>query len=206
MRITIIDYGMGNLKSIYNALMHLSESDITIADDASKLSESDAFILPGVGAFEDAMQNLEKRGFREALNREVLEKKKPILGICLGMQLLFSDSEEGSYTRGLGWIEGNVIMLKPGKSFRVPHVGWNDLIVKDHTMFQRLEEDKNVYFVHSYFADTPKEYITATFSYGKEFTAAVAKDNIWGMQFHPEKSQKVGFTLLKNYLEFCRSY
>lgn len=203
MKIYIIDYGMGNLKSILNALKHVTDYEVAVTDDPKMIPEADAYILPGVGAFRDAIKNLRDKEFVEILNKEVLENKKPILGICLGMQLLFTSSNEGGYFEGLNWIDGEIKFLNPGNDLRVPHVGWNDLIIKDEAMFSGLGSDKNTYFVHSYFADTDEKYITSTFDYGKEYTASVCKSNIWGMQFHPEKSQKNGFQLLRNYISFC---
>jgi len=174
-----------------------------VSTDYSQISNSDAFILPGVGAFRDAMMNLHEKNYIEPLLNEIINKQKPILGICLGMQLLFSYSEEGGINKGLDLIEGGVIILNPGSNYRVPHVGWNDLIIKKPLMFEGLRNDLNVYFVHSYYAQTSSDYITATFEYGSEYTASVMKNNIWGTQFHPEKSQKNGFQILKNYITFC---
>lgn len=203
MKISIIDYGMGNLKSIYNALKHITDHEIVVEGQPEKLIGSDAYILPGVGAFRDAINNLNNQGFVEILNQEILVNKKPVLGICLGMQLLFSSSKEFGIYKGLDWIDGEVVLLNPGPDYRIPHVGWNELIIKKGDMFEGIGSDKNVYFVHSYYAETKDEYITSTFEYGKEFTASVSRDNIWGMQFHPEKSQRNGFQLLRNYISFC---
>lgn len=203
MKICIIDYGMGNLRSILNALKHVTDHEVVVTDDPNKIVDADAYILPGVGAFRDAIKKLRDKGFIEALTEEVIVKKKPVLGICLGMQLLFSYSHEGGHFEGLNWIEGEVKFLEPGKGLRVPHIGWNNLNIKQGDMFSGIGSDKNTYFVHSYYADTPSKYVTATFEYGKEFTAAVSNENIWGMQFHPEKSQKNGFQLLNNFISFC---
>lgn len=203
LNIVIIDYKMGNVKSITNAFKHICDHNIVVSSDPDDIRNSDALILPGVGAFGDAMEHLRERNLIELLNAEVLEKKKTILGICLGMQLLLNSSQEGGLYDGLGWIEGTVERIDAGSEYRIPHVGWNDINIKmDSLFFEGLGSDKNFYFVHSYYAKCPEKYIAATFEYDKTFTAAVQKNNILGMQFHPEKSQKNGFILLKNFIAY----
>ncbi len=202
MKIVIIDYDMGNVRSIENAINHVGEYSIEITSDSNKIKSADCIILPGVGAFPDAMKKLKEKNLIETLNYEVLVKRKPVLGICLGMQLLFDSSEEMETTKGLGWIPGKVEYMKPGGGLRVPHVGWNSLILKkNESVFEYLHDDKDFYFVHSLWVNCPDEYKLATFEYGVEMTAAVQKDNVVGMQFHPEKSQKNGLSALKSFLE-----
>ncbi len=204
-KISLIDYGMGNNRSIKNALLHIGNFDVEVTSEFEKIKASDCLILPGVGAFPDAMKNLAERNLIELLNEEVLEKKKPILGICLGMQLLFSSSEEGGINSGLNWLPGKVEYMDLDEQYRIPHIGWNDLIVKKTTeTFNTLHEDKNFYFVHSYSVNCSDNLITATFDYGKEFTAAVEYKNIMGMQFHPEKSQANGLKVLAQFIKWAK--
>ena len=204
-KISLIDYGMGNNRSIKNALLHIGTFDVEVTSEFEKIKASDCLILPGVGAFPDAMKNLAERNLIELLNEEVLEKKKPILGICLGMQLLFSSSEEGGINSGLNWLPGKVEYMDLDEQYRIPHIGWNDLIVKKTTeTFNTLHEDKNFYFVHSYSVNCSDNFITATFDYGKEFTAAVEYKNIMGMQFHPEKSQANGLKVLAQFIKWAK--
>ena len=203
-KVTIIDYGMGNVRSIKNALLHIGDFQIDISSEPDLIKESDLLILPGVGAFPDAMGNLRKRKLIELLNDQVLNKHKPIIGICLGMQLLFETSEEGGVNEGLSWIPGHVKFMALDKGYRIPHVGWNDLIIKrPSVVFDELSDDKNFYFVHAFYADCPEKYKIATFEYGKEFTAAVQCKNILGMQFHPEKSQVNGMNSIKQAIRWA---
>lgn len=202
--IALIDYGMGNVRSIKNALMHIGEFEVEVTSDPDVIRRADCLILPGVGAYPDAMKNLREKNLIGLLNDQVLQQKKPLLGICLGMQLLFESSAEGGRNKGLGWIPGTVEYIDLDKSFRVPHIGWNDLHLKrPSAMFETLEDDKNFYFVHSYHAVCSADYVIASFEYGKEFTAAVQYENIIGMQFHPEKSQKNGLKALKEFITWA---
>jgi glutamine amidotransferase len=199
--IVIIDYGMGNLFSVKNALDAIN-AEVIISDNPNDLKKADKIILPGVGAFPDGMKNLKNMGFIEVLEKEVLENEKPFLGICLGMQLLASDSEEHKLTEGLGWIDGHVKRFNvDDKNLRIPHMGWNDVNIKKENPLFGAIKDPIFYFVHSYHL-IPKDssVITATCNYGEEFMAAIQKNNIFGVQFHPEKSQKCGLELLKNFL------
>jgi glutamine amidotransferase len=203
-KIALIDYGRGNLRSIKNALLHIGDFQIDVTSDHAVIESSDCLILPGVGAYSGAMQNLRDRNLIELLNDQVLNKKKPIIGVCLGMQLLFESSTEGGKNAGLGWIPGVIEYMALDDFYRVPHVGWNDLkLKKPSVMFETLKTDKDFYFVHSYHAVCSDEYVTASFEYGKEFTAAVQYENIVGMQFHPEKSQKNGIEVLKQFIKFA---
>lgn len=203
--IYIIDYGMGNLKSVVNSLQYIGGCNVYISDDKTELAKADLLILPGVGAFKDAMKNIHERHLFDAINEMVLINKKPLLAICLGMQLLFEYSDEGEKTEGFGWIPGHVSKFKSLKNHRIPHMGWDNIKVKQRKeLFKGIEEDPDFYFVHSYHVNCDDEYVVATCDYGYEFNAAVAKDNIVAFQFHPEKSYKNGLHLLENYLETFR--
>lgn len=206
MKIAIIDYDMGNVRSIENAINHVGDYEIQITNDPSVIKASSCIILPGVGAFPDAMKKLQEKKLIDVLSNEVMVNKKPVLGICLGMQLLFESSEEIELTVGLGWIPGRVEYMKPGQNLRVPHVGWNSLILKkEQSVFDYLHEDKDFYFVHSLWVNCPEQYKLATFEYGVEMTAAVQKDNVVGMQFHPEKSQKNGLAAMSSFLDWAKT-
>jgi imidazole glycerol-phosphate synthase subunit HisH len=205
-KIALIDYGMGNIRSIKNALLHIGDFQIDVTDNPEMIQAANCIILPGVGAFPDAMKNLRDRNLIGLLNDQVLTKKKPLLGICLGMQLLFSSSTEGGDNKGLDWIPGVVERIDL-KNYRVPHVGWNDLhLQQSSSIFENLGYDKNFYFVHSYHVACPGKFVSATFEYGQEFTAAVQKDNIIGMQFHPEKSQQNGMQVLKQFIAWAGDF
>jgi glutamine amidotransferase len=197
--ITIIDYGMGNLGSIKNMLKKIGVvSEIT--NDIEIILNAEKIILPGVGAFDKAIQNLSKLKLIEPLNKKALEDKVPILGICLGMQLLAKSSEEGKHA-GLGWIDGKVLRFNIDNSLKVPHMGWNIIVQKkDSPLMIDMYKDPRFYFVHSYYFKCNNESdILSTTNYGGEFTSAVSKDNIYGVQFHPEKSHKFGMKLLENF-------
>lgn len=195
--IKIIDYGMGNLRSVQKAFEFLGfEANITSNSD--DIVDASHIVLPGVGAFADAAENLKNSGMQEVMLSEI-EKGKPFIGICLGMQLLFNKSYENGEYDGLGLVPGQVKRFEV-TGLKVPHMGWNDLIIKDNALFQNDGNDKYVYFVHSYHAtDVPKEYVIGEADYGYKFTAAVQKDNIYGLQFHPEKSGDVGLDMLKRF-------
>jgi len=203
-KIALIDYGMGNVCSIKNALSHIGDFQIDITSSPDTIRRAHCIILPGVGAYPDAMKNLIDRNLIDLLNEQVLDKKKPLLGICLGMQLLFTSSSEGGQNTGLGWIPGTVEYMELDDTYRIPHIGWNDLhLRRPSSMFETLEDDKNFYFVHSYHVVCSEEYVIASFEYGKEFTAAVQYGNIVGMQFHPEKSQQNGMKALKQFVAWA---
>ncbi|WP_175990310.1 imidazole glycerol phosphate synthase subunit HisH [Bacillus sp. Marseille-Q1617] len=200
--IGIADYGMGNLFSVSKALERLNVPYF-ISDDRDKLLEADGLILPGVGAFKDAMNLLESTHLKETI-LTFAGSGKPLLGICLGMQLLFEKSEENGRTPGLGLLPGEVIHIPKrdheGNDYKVPHMGWNHLsFQKESHLLDGLEEGY-VYFVHSYYVQGSEEVLTATADYaGVEIPAVVSKDNIYGMQFHPEKSGRLGMQLLENF-------
>lgn len=200
--IGIIDYGLGNLRSVLGAIEKLGFQG-TISSDADKLSQADKLILPGVGAFGDGIKNLKARGLIKPLNDLVTRQRKPILGICLGFQLLSEGSEEYGNHEGLGWIPGHVKRIIPGPDqLRVPHVGWNDLEqTRDCILFDDVPDPALFYFVHSYYLDTDADTAVGTCTYGAPMTAAVQRGNVFGTQFHPEKSQQHGLTVLKNFLE-----
>ncbi|MEK9673581.1 MAG: imidazole glycerol phosphate synthase subunit HisH [Rhodospirillaceae bacterium] len=201
--IGIIDHGLGNLTSVAGAVAKLGH-DAVITDDADKLAAADKLILPGVGAFPDGMKNLKARGLIDLLDDLVIKRRKPILGICLGFQLLGQSSQEFGDTQGLGWIDAPVTLLQPeDKTMRVPHVGWNDTAIDaECILFDGIPDGALFYFVHKYKMEDPGAGVAvATCNHGGRFTAAVQKGNIFGTQFHPEKSQQHGLTLLQNFLE-----
>lgn len=197
--IAIIDYGVGNLKNVYKALNHLGLQAI-IATTNQEIYNSAAVILPGVGAFRDAINQLSSSGLIEGLTKSVAAGK-PVLGICLGMQLLFDKSFEDGEFRGLGLLKGEIHRFEPG--LKVPHMGWNQLKKNiDDSIGRGLTEEEHVYFVHSYYLKTYQpEDVVYWCNYGTDFPAVVRRDNIIGMQFHPEKSGKTGIQLLKNFGE-----
>lgn len=201
-QIAIIDYGIGNVTSVENALRLLGY-ETRITREVHRLRAADFLILPGVGSFDVGMKNLASLGLKDLLDELVLVSKKPILGICLGMQLMGNTSEENGFHRGLGWISGDVKRLELPESFRVPHVGWNDLAVKrDSPIFSRLTSRTDFYFDHSYhFVCHEQDHVLATTQYGCELTATISKENIWGVQFHPEKSQNNGLKLFRGIIE-----
>ncbi|MGE5381026.1 MAG: imidazole glycerol phosphate synthase subunit HisH [Methylocystaceae bacterium] len=201
--IAIIDYGMGNLRSVQKALSLLGYEAV-ITDQAEQVQAARGVILPGVGAFADAMQNLQTRGMDQVI-REVIKADKPMLGICLGMQLLFSWSEENNGVAGLDIIKGKVRRLPPG--MKIPHMGWNDWRVEREDAFLKgIEPGSHVYFVHSYYVDPNDEGIVLTRTeYTNWFPSIVGQGNLLATQFHPEKSGRVGMRLLKNFGELVRA-
>ena len=203
--IAIIDYGMGNVRSVYNAFDFIGE-DVLITADPRKIANASRIVLPGVGAFGKAIDHLNKAGLVDILNKEVLEKGKPFLGICLGMQLLASDSSEHGFTKGLGLIPGHVRLFDlPDSNFKLPHMGWNDISLhRHHCFFNNLKEGQfSFYFVHSYhFIAEKQKDVLASCEYGANFCAVLAKENIIATQFHPEKSQDNGIQLLENFVNW----
>ena len=200
--IGIVDYGMGNLFSVSKGLERL-EADSFISDDPAELAKATGIILPGVGSFRDAMSLLEKQKLDEFLKQYVADGGL-LLGICLGMQLLFDESEENGPAKGLSLIPGKVVRFTGvdanEQTYKVPHMGWNRLTFKRSSPLIDDLEENYVYFVHSYFADTDESYMIASANYNEEVPAIVGKGNVFGMQFHPEKSGQMGMSLLKNYL------
>lgn len=199
--IVIIDYGLGNLRSVYKGLEHAGAS-VSISSDPEKMLAADGVILPGVGAFTDAMKNIE--GLRGAITQYV-NSGKPMLGICLGEQILMDRSEEGRLTDGLGLVQGDVVRF-PHSELKVPHMGWNSIqITQEHPLFEDIPDGSYVYFVHSYYVDTTQKNILAACEYGRTFAAAVVNDagNVMGTQFHPEKSGDIGLKMLRNFVKMC---
>ncbi|GBU10752.1 imidazole glycerol phosphate synthase glutamine amidotransferase subunit [Erysipelotrichaceae bacterium] len=198
--IAIIDYGVGNLFSIQNALNHLGISSCITAD-AAKIKAATKIILPGVGAYTDAMRCLEKSGVIPTLTEQV-EKGIPLLGICLGMQLLYEKSSEYGETKGLGWIAGVVVSMHDTftRDLKIPHMGWNTLLFKkDDPLLANIALGSDVYFVHSYYIVSKQAEYLAVSEYEVEIPAIIRQKNIYGMQFHPEKSGEVGLQLLANF-------
>lgn len=199
--IGIIDYNMGNLASVYNAC-HLLDAKATIVKDPNDLKNYDRIILPGVGAYKDAMEHLNETGMKEAIYN-FADTGKPMIGICLGMQLLFESSQEFGHSDGLGLIDGQVVKFDKSKmheDFKIPHMGWNTINNKEHALFEGLE-NPYLYFVHSYHAVTDEKNIIGKTTYGYDFVSAVNKDNIYGFQPHPEKSHDNGLRILKNFMK-----
>jgi glutamine amidotransferase len=197
--IAIVDYGVGNLKSVQNALKTLNIPSI-ISSDNDEIANSRSIILPGVGAFPDAMKSLKDKGLDKVI-KAVAKEGKPILGICLGMQLFFEESDEIEKCKGLGLLKGNIKKLEG--SIKIPHMGWNDLSFETYTpLLEGVVEHSYVYFVHSYYAEVGEKNIVNAYSmYEKKIPAIVSKGNIFGLQFHPEKSGDAGMKLLKNFAE-----
>jgi imidazole glycerol-phosphate synthase subunit HisH len=195
--IVIVDYGVGNLRSVQKALERVG-AEAVVAGDPEALDAARGVVLPGVGAFGDGMAQLRARGFLEPVLRQV-EAEKPLLGICLGMQLLFEGSEEMGHHAGLGLLPGKVVRFPEG-DLKVPHIGWNQLQVRQDPLLAAIADGSYAYFVHSYYvaAAEPGD-VLATTEYGKQFASVVGRGRIWGAQFHPEKSQEVGLRLLQNF-------
>ncbi len=206
--VAVIDYGMGNLHSIAKALQHAApEVDVQIVADAEAILQADRVVFPGVGAIRDCMQALNQFGLSTVIKK--VAKTKPLLGICLGMQALLTDSEENANTQGLGIISGHVVhfldtlMDSYGNNLKIPHMGWNQVHQKPHPLWDGIPQDSRFYFVHSYYAKPDDlSVVAATTDYPEAFASAVAQDNIFAVQFHPEKSQAVGLRLLNNFLHW----
>ncbi len=201
--IAIIDYGVGNLFSVEKAVAFL-QAEAKVTSLENDIREADKVILPGVGAFGDCMHNLEATGLIPAI-RDIVREGKPLLGICVGLQILFEDSEESPGAHGLGLLAGSVRKIH-AQDLKIPHMGWNSIEIKkpkqQYDIFQGLTEKPYVYFVHSYHAvPADPSVVTATTTYGEQLTAAVQKGNLIATQFHPEKSGDVGLRILKNFLE-----
>jgi imidazole glycerol-phosphate synthase subunit HisH len=210
-RLAIIDYGSGNVRSVQRALEaaanhHEIRLDVSLTDDPDRIRQADRIVLPGVGHFADCAAGLaSRRGVGEALNEAVFRSRRPFLGVCVGMQLMATVGREGDDTRGLGWIPGAVERLSPADpALPIPHMGWNVLTdISSHPVLAGLGPEPHVYFVHSYALKAEhRDHVAARCDYGGKFTAAVARDNLFGTQFHPEKSQQAGQTLLANFLRW----
>ena len=211
MSITVIDYGSGNLKSVAKALEVAANnlninSKIEVTSDPKKISRSDKIVLPGQGSFRDCFSGIKKIPvLNEILDELVLKKKKPILGICVGMQLFAKVGYEAKETKGFGWIDAEVRKINNmNKKLKLPHMGWNEIeLKKDCFLFSNIKNKSHVYFIHSYeFKVKQKDFVVATTNYGNSIIVSVVKDNIVGTQFHPEKSQKNGLIILENFLKW----
>lgn len=199
--VTIIDYGMGNIGSVHNAL-NLLGAEVAIAETPQQVEKAKAIILPGVGAFEAAMINMHQSGLIDVLSYQVRERKTPFLGICLGLQLLAHDSEEQSGVAGLGWLDGHVTRLQGDeRQFPVPHVGWNNIHYEaGNPLFSNMEEQPHFFFDHSFQLSCSEQIITSRTDYSNSIVASIQHENIYAVQFHPEKSQRNGLKLLRNFL------
>lgn len=200
--VAVIDYGVGNLFSLCSSLSSIG-ANVTVTSDVNKICSADKLILPGVGAFADAAAKLRDSGLDEILIKRAAAGVD-IMGICLGMQLLFDESLEYGVHRGLGLLRGKVIPIKGDvpEDYKIPHIGWNALhFQRESDLFRYINENDCVYFVHSYYAAECSDSVIATAEYGRELTAAVQKDNVMGCQFHPEKSGKVGLDILRAFCE-----
>jgi glutamine amidotransferase len=204
--IVIVDYGLGNLKSIHNILKKIGAESM-ISSDRTDIEKADRLILPGVGAYDNAINNIRSLNLLDVLNRKVILEKTPVLGICLGMQLMTSGSEEGVES-GFGWIEAKTVRFEQlinGTKLRVPHMGWNNITInKGEILFNEMDQDEiRFYFVHSYYVKCFNQSdIISTTHYGVDFTSAFRKENIVGTQFHPEKSHRFGMALLRNFIKY----
>ena len=202
-RIGIIDYGVGNLTSVKNALDFISV-EVKVCTKCDELDNIHGIILPGVGSFPAGMQNLESLGIIPAIIDKV-KSGLPLLGICLGMQLLATSGDEFSLTEGLGLIPGRVKKLDDQNgNLRIPHIGWNEVVFDECSLAKGLDKEEDFYFVHSYgFSNSDEDYVKGVSQYGDKVVAIVEKDNIFGTQFHPEKSQKAGLEMLRNFSNLC---
>ncbi|WP_336331861.1 imidazole glycerol phosphate synthase subunit HisH [Pseudomonas putida] len=199
--IVVVDYGVGNIASVLNMLKRVG-AKAKASNSSEDIEQADKLILPGVGAFDAGMQTLRNSGLIGVLNEQVLNKHKPVMGVCLGSQMLGNGSEEGSEP-GLGWIDMDIVRFEKRDGRKVPHMGWNEVNPQlQHPILTGIDQESRFYFVHSYYM-LPRhaENTLLTANYDQQFTAAVVKDNIFGFQFHPEKSHKFGMQLFKNFVE-----
>ena len=210
MNIAIIDYESGNTSSIINSFKTVCtkkniEARIEVTSDLKTILSSDKIILPGQGSFKNCIESLEKiKGLKDALNEFAIIKKKPLFGICVGMQMFADFGFEEIKTKGLGWISGNVKKIdNKNNQFKLPHIGWNELSINSSSkLFKDIEEKSHVYFVHSYkFIPDDVSYISSKTNYSEEIVASVEKDNLFGTQFHPEKSDNIGLKIIKNFID-----
>lgn len=206
-QVTIIDYGSGNLHSIAKAFEHEAAGKgfaVKVSDKAEDIATASHIVLPGVGAFGDCLSGLKAApGVLEALEKAVTQDKKPFLGVCVGMQMLAEESHEKGIHKGLGWIKGSVVAIDAKEHLKVPHMGWNELIINSsHPIMDGIKSGDHAYFVHSYWMECKNAgNVLAAVEYGSRLTAIVANDNIVATQFHPEKSQQVGLKLISNFLK-----
>ena len=206
MNVTIVDYKSGNISSVINSFKEVAKDkvNIEVTSDLNKIKLSDKVVLPGQGSFKscvEALNNID--GLKETLNEFVMTNKKPLLGICVGLQMFADVGYEETETKGLGWISGKVLKIdNQGGKFKLPHIGWNQInIVKDSKIFKDIENNSHMYFVHSYeFIPDDKSVISATTDYSSNIVCSVEKENIFGTQFHPEKSDKFGLKIIDNFI------
>jgi len=198
--ICILNYGSGNVRSVYNVMRHLGHN-VLISNEEQKIKNSSHLLLPGVGSFSSTMKKIRENLPFDCLENEVISKGKPFLGICVGMQVLAKKGYEFEQCEGFGWISGSVRKLST-ENLSLPHVGWNNILIENpHSIFNKLKEYRDFYYVHSYCFDAHDEgNVLAYTDYGEKFSAVVCKDNIYGFQFHPEKSQRAGQLLLNNFV------
>ena len=200
--ISIIDYGLGNLKSVHKALNSLGFTS-KITSSIKDINNCNGIIFPGVGSFGDCMKELDKRDLINSLKKSI-SSGKPFMGICLGLQILFERSEESPNVEGLSILKGEISKIKFDKDLKVPHMGWNKInIIKDSSILQGIDSDTWMYFVHSFKFNNDLKITDSVSSYGETFSASINKDNIFATQFHPEKSSKIGLTILKNFADLC---
>jgi len=206
MKVTIVDYSSGNISSVINSFKEVAQNKATIevTSDLNKIKSSDKIVLPGQGSFKSCVDALNKiSGLNDTLNEFVIANKKPLLGICVGLQMFADVGYEETETKGLGWISGKVSKIdnKNGK-FKLPHIGWNQInILKDSKILNEVQNNSHMYFVHSYeFVPNDKNVISATTDYSSNIVCAVEKENIFGTQFHPEKSDKIGLKIIQNFI------
>lgn len=206
MNVLVIDYGMGNLPSVKRAFEECG-ADVLISGDPGDISKASKLVLPGVGSYAQAMDNIKKSGWFDALQTAVREKSMPLLGICLGMQLLAEEGEEHGHSQGLGFISGNIKKIPSNENIRVPHVGWNEITAKkSDPLLTSIEDGTDFYFVHSYYFNAANENdVLARTPYGAAFPSIVRHGNVWGTQFHPEKSSLPGFQLIRNFLSISQN-
>jgi len=207
MKVTIVDYNSGNISSSINSFKEVAQDkvNIEVTSDLKKIKASDKVVLPGQGSFKSCVDSLNKiSGLSDALNEFAITNTKPLLGICVGLQMFADIGYEETETKGLGWISGKVSKIdnKNGK-FKLPHIGWNQInIVKESKIFQSIENNSHMYFVHSYeFIPNDKNVVSATTDYSSNIVCSIEKENIFGTQFHPEKSDKMGLKIIKNFLD-----
>jgi len=193
---------MGNFCSVQKSFER-NNSNVIVSNDHKIIMNADKIVLPGVGSFRDGMKNLTNLGLIDVLNEEVIENKKPFLGICLGMQLMANTGYEISKTKGLGWIDGEVVKFDfpANNGLKIPHVGWNNLMIKSNNLlYEGIPDNKDFYFVHSYHLQLNEDVITGMTEYGYQFVSSISKNNLYGFQFHPEKSQELGLAIINNFI------
>ena len=201
--IVIIDYKMGNLRSVQKAFEKYGIKPV-ISNDIGTIKNASKLVLPGVGAFKDGMKYLNELNLIDVLNHEVISRKKPLLGICLGMQLISSKSYENGMTNGLGWVDSEIVKFdfESENRLKVPHVGWNNVTyMNTNPLFSGINNNSDFYFVHSYYFKSNEDVVTSTTHYGYDFASSIRKNNIYAFQFHPEKSQSVGLKIIENFID-----